>query len=155
MDNIIYINTIIPPKDTNTVITMIIIVMAAIIIPLVFLTFGIIDSMRNTTLALTENELIIKSLFYGRKVPIENIFIDEIKQIDLDVNTEYAATLRLNGIFVPQFRSGWMRLKNKEKALVFITDKNNVVLIPTKEYLILFSMSNIDEFINKITMSTR
>jgi hypothetical protein len=43
-----------------------------------------------------------------------------------------------------------MRLKNKKIALVFITDKSNIVLIPTKEYLLLFSMDNINEFVEKI-----
>jgi hypothetical protein len=51
---------------------------------------------------------------------------------------------------LPQFKSGWFRLKDRERALVFITDKDSVVLIPTKDYLLLFSMDNIDEFINKI-----
>jgi hypothetical protein len=43
-----------------------------------------------------------------------------------------------------------MRLKNGKKVLTFITDKNSVALIPTTGYLLLFSMNNIDEFINKI-----
>jgi hypothetical protein len=89
-------------------------------------------------------------MFYGRKIPLENIIVDNIKQIDIEENKEYGLSVRTNGISVPNFKSGWMRLKNKEKALVFITDKNNVVLIPTKEYVLLFSMDNINEFIAKI-----
>ncbi|MDR1837774.1 MAG: PH domain-containing protein [Treponema sp.] len=124
--------------------------MLVIIIPLVILTFGIISSIKNTTLTLTEKELIIKSALYGRKIPLENIMVDGIKGISLDENTDYNLSIRTNGTALPQFKSGWFRLKNREKALVFVTDKNNVVLIPTKDYLLLFSMNNIDEFINKI-----
>ena len=76
--------------------------------------------------------------------------VDGIKGISLDENTDYNLSFRTNGTALPQFKSGWFRLKNREKALVFVTDKNNVVLIPTKDYLLLFSMNNIDEFINKI-----
>jgi hypothetical protein len=151
MDNILYFNTLIQPKEGVGFISILMIgIMLIIIIPLIILTFGIINSMKNTTINLSENELIIKSMFYGRKIPLENIIINGIKKINLEENTEYNISIRTNGISIPGFKSGWMRLKNGEKALTFITDKNNVVLIPTKDYLLLFSMNNIDEFINKI-----
>jgi hypothetical protein len=151
MDTIVYINSLIQPKEGTGFIPILMIgLMLVIIIPLIILTFGIISSIKNTTLTLTEKELIIKSAFYGRKIPLENIMIDEIRGISLDENTDYNLSIRTNGTALPQFKSGWFRLKNREKALVFITDKNNVVLIPTKDYLLLFSMNNIDEFINKI-----
>ena len=81
---------------------------------------------------------------------MDNIIINGIREISLDENTDYNLSRRINGTALPQFKSGWFRLKNHEKALVFITDKNSVVLIPTKDYLLLFSMDNIDGFINKI-----
>jgi hypothetical protein len=151
MENIVFFDTIIQPKEGICSLSIImVVIMLIIIIPLIILTFGIINSMKNTTFSLTENEIIIKSVFYGRKIPIENIRIDEIKKIDLDKNTEYSIKMRTNGISIPKFKSGWMRLKNGEKALAFITDKNNVLLIPTKDYSLLFSMNKIEEFINKI-----
>jgi hypothetical protein len=151
MDTIVYISSLIQPKEgAGFVPILMVVLMLVIIIPLVILTFGIISSIKNTTLTLTEKELIIKSALYGRKIPLENIMVDGIKGISLDENTDYNLSIRTNGTALPQFKSGWFRLKNREKALVFVTDKNNVVLIPTKDYLLLFSMNNIDEFINKI-----
>jgi hypothetical protein len=151
MDTILYVNSLIQPKEGTGFISILMVgLMLVIIIPLIILTFGIISSIKNTTLTLTEKEIVIKSAFYGRKIPLENIMIDGIKRISLDENTDYNMAIRTNGTALPQFKSGWFRLKNREKALVFITDKNNVVLIPTKDYLLLFSMDNIDEFIKKI-----
>ena len=151
MDNIVYFNTLIQPKEGIGFISILMIgIMLIVIIPLIILTFGIINSMKNTTISLSESDLIIKSMFYGRKIPLENIIVDGVKKINLEENAEYDISFRTNGISIPRFKSGWMRLKNGEKALTFITDKNNVVLIPTKDYLLLFSMDNIDEFINKI-----
>jgi hypothetical protein len=147
MENVIFYETIIQPKEGIDLIS---IIMIGVMLVVLILTFGIINSMKNTTFSLTENEIIIKSFFYGRKIPLGNITIDEIKRIDLDINTEYRIAMRTNGIAFSKFKSGWMRLKNGEKALVFITDKNNVVLIPTKDYVLLFSMNNIEEFITKI-----
>ncbi|MDR2659250.1 MAG: PH domain-containing protein, partial [Spirochaetaceae bacterium] len=63
---------------------------------------------------------------------------------------EYNISVRTNGISVPKFKSGWMKLRNGKKALTFITDKKDVVLIPTEKYLILFSMDRINEFIERI-----
>ena len=151
MDTIVYINSLIQPKGGTGFLPILMVgLMLVIIIPLSILTFGIISSMKNTTLTLTEKELIIKSAFYGRKISLENIMIDGIKAISLDEDTEYNLSFRTNGTALPQFKSGWFRLKDREKALVFITDKNSVVLIPTKDYLLLFSMDNIDEFIDRI-----
>jgi hypothetical protein len=151
MDTVVYINSLIQPKGgTGFVPVFTAGLILVITIPLIILTFGIMSSIKNTTLTLTEKELIIKSAFYGRKIPLENIMIEGIKGINLDENTDYDLSLRTNGTALPQFKSGWFRLKDREKALVFLTDKNSVVLIPTKDYLLLFSMNNIDEFINKI-----
>ena len=156
MDTVVYINSLIQPKGgTGFVPIFMIALILVITIPLIILTFGIMSSIKNTTLTLTEKELIIKSTFYGRKIPLENIMIDEIKAISLDGDTDYNLSIRTNGTALPQFKSGWFRLKDREKALVFITDKNSVVLIPTKDYLLLFSMDNIDEFINKINALKR
>ena len=151
MDTIVYINSLIQPKGgTGFVPVFTVGLVLVIIIPFVILSFGIMSSMRNTTLTLTESELIIKAALYGRKIPLENIMIDGIKAISLDHDTDYNLAFRTNGTAMSQYKSGWFRLKNHEKALVFITDKNSVALIPTKDYLLLFSMDNIDEFINKI-----
>jgi hypothetical protein len=151
MDTIVYINSLIQPKGgTGFLPVFMVVLILVIVIPLTILTIGIMSSLKNTTLTLTEEELIIKSAFYGRKIPLENIMIDGIKAISLDEDTDYDLAMRTNGTALSQYKSGWFRLKNHEKALVFITDKNSVALIPTKDFLLLFSMDNIDEFINKI-----
>jgi hypothetical protein len=127
-----------------------IIVFAAIIILMVGLIFGLISSMKNTSLSLTDRELIIKTMFYGRSIPLENIMIDEIRAINLNEEDEYSISFRLNGTGLPNAKLGWMRLKNGMKSLACVTDKENVALIPTKDYVILFSMSHINEFISRI-----
>ena len=43
-----------------------------------------------------------------------------------------------------------MRLRNQKKVLVYITNTENVLLIPTKGFVVLFSMERIDEFMNKL-----
>ena len=152
MDKILYFNSMIEPKGGvfSTPVIVILVIFLFLIIFMAILTFGIIDSIKNSTLTLTNRELIIKSIFYGRKIPIENILINEIKAINLNESQEYAISYRINGTRLPNLFLGWMKLKSGQKALAFVTDKSSVVSIPTKEFVVLFSMSNIEEFIGKI-----
>ena len=149
MDNVIFMESITQPKGIFNHLSLMTLVI--IVVGLIVLFFGIFYSMRNTNLSLTDKEVIIKSMFYGRKIPLENILIDEIKSINLTENVEYKISIRTNGIGLPGFRLGWMRLKNGQKALVYLTDVNNVLLLPTKDFVVLFSMNNIEEFIGKIS----
>jgi len=152
MEKIIYYNSMIEPKGGlfSAPVIIMIIIFAAIVILMFVLTFGLISAIRSTTLTLTDKELIIKSSLYGRKIKLENIRSNEIRAVNLDESPEYAISYRSNGMSLPNFKMGWMRLKNREKALVFISDKSSVAVIPTKDFLVLFSMDNIDEFINKM-----
>jgi hypothetical protein len=150
MGNILFFETIIQPKGNNIGSVILMVIVIIISIGLMALFPAIFYLMKNTTLSLTDNEIIIKAALYGKRIPLESITIDAIKKINMNEDNGYNISIRTNGIGLPNFKSGWMRLKNGEKALVYITDKSNVVLIPTKEYLILFSMENIEDFIRRI-----
>ena len=83
--------------------------------------------------------LTIKSLFYGKSIPIGEINVDGIKQLNLNNDRGYNIKIRTNGIGLPNYYVGWMKLNNGNKALVYLTDKTNVVLIPTSDYDVLIS----------------
>ena len=148
MNNVLFFNTITQSKGALNNVP--IIILMIIFTGLLILIFGTIFSMKNTNLTLTDNEIIIKSVFYGRKIPLEDILTEQIKSINLYHDTDYNISIRTNGIGLPGFNLGWAKLKNGERALVYLTDRNNVLLVPTKNFILLFSMNNIEEFINKI-----
>ncbi|MDR1363435.1 MAG: PH domain-containing protein [Spirochaetaceae bacterium] len=150
MENVLFFETIIQPKGNNIIAIISVLILIIILVGLIILLPAVFYSMRNTSLSLTNKEIIIKSAIYGKKIPLKNVIIDGIKKINMNEDNEYNISIRTNGIGLPNFKLGWMRLKNGKKALVYLTDRNSVVLIPTNEYLILFSMENIDEFIQKI-----
>jgi hypothetical protein len=62
----------------------------------------------------------------------------------LNHDKDYNIKIRTNGIGLPNYHVGWMRLNNGNKALAYLTDKTNVVLIPTKDYDILISTEDFD-----------
>jgi hypothetical protein len=135
-------------KDTDKILPIIIIIIT-LLIPTGVLV-GVILTIKNINISIKDKEVIINSFIYGRKIPIENILVNEIKTINLTQNKEYNPYIRTNGISIPNFHSGWMRLNNGKKALIYLTNMENVLLIPTKNFVILFSMEKSNEFINKI-----
>ena len=70
-----------------------------------------------------------------------------VRIIDLNTQTEYKPRIRTNGIGLPGYEEGWFKLRNNEKALLFVTDYSRVVYIPTdKGYSLLLSVSSSEEF---------
>lgn len=104
-------------------------------------------SIMNTKFEVSDQGLNINGGIYGRFIPKADIASENIKTIDLTTYSEYQPRLRTNGIGLPGYAEGWFRLKNKEKALLFVTDRANVFYIPTNRgYSVLLSISNSDEF---------
>ena len=151
MENITFFEVI--PKPTGNIFAFPIIMIIFVFIVMLVITWlmiGTIFTTKNTSISIKDDEVIINSFIYGRKIPIENILINEIKTINLNQDEEYSISARTNGISLPNYKFGWMRLKNGKKALVYLTNKEKVLLIPTKDFVILFSMKRTEEFINKI-----
>jgi hypothetical protein len=110
-----------------------------------FATFGY--QSRHTIFVFTDQGLRIGPGLYGRTIPWEKIAIGNVKVINLDIEKEYQPQWRMNGAGLPGFSAGWFKLKNKEKALVFVTDRSRVVYIPTSEnYSVLLSVREAEEF---------
>ena len=58
---------------------------------------------------------------------------------------------RTNGVGLPGYSIGWFRLRNREKALVFLTDRKHAIYIPTTEgYVVLISPQNPDAFVKAL-----
>ena len=100
---------------------------------------GLIFFTKKTSVKIDNGLLTIKSLFFRKTVSVEDINVDGIRQLNLKEDTDYNILLRTFGIGLPNYCVGWMRLKNGNKALVYLKDKKNVVLIPTNKYDILIS----------------
>ncbi len=104
-------------------------------------------SARNTKFEVTDQGLRITGSLYGRFIPREEIAGEGVKVINLNLYPEYKPRLRTNGVGLPGYQAGWFRLRNREKALLFVTDRSNVVYIPTNRgYSVLLSVSNSEEF---------
>lgn len=122
-----------------------------IVLGMLVLSFYIGYSARNTKFIVSPEGLRITGTLYGRLIPRDQLQLPLAKLLDLNVNTEYRPSWRTNGIGLPGYGAGWFKLKNGEKALLFLTDKNRVAYIPTtRGFSLLLSVSNPDQLINAL-----
>jgi hypothetical protein len=149
MENINYVHNIIAPKFYGYIMPIFFMILLMF---LVLSCIGIIYYMKNTTIIITDKSLTIKTLFYGKTIPLDRINAAGVRNFNLLEDREYNIKIRINGIRLSNYSAGWMRLNNGNKALVYLTDKTNVALFPTDEYDILFSTDDFDrikEILNK------
>jgi len=141
----------ITPASSAPFITMLAIGILLILVLGLFAFIGY--SARNTKFEVSDQGLQIKGGIYGRFIPKEEIARENVKIINLNTDPEYKPRIRTNGVGLPGYSEGWFKLKNKEKALLFVTDRSNVVYIPTnKDYSVLLSVSNSEEFYQSIEL---
>lgn len=105
---------------------------------------GIRFALHRRALTLTDSELIVRAGFYGRAIPRSSLRLEAAVEFSLAGRNEFAPRWRTNGIGLPGFRAGWFRLRNGEKALLFLTDPFHVVYLPTTAgYALLLSTTGL------------
>jgi len=125
-----------------------------IVLGLLVLFIGIGFSARNTKFVVTPEGLRITGTLYGRFIPKDQIQTGLARSINLSVEKDYRPSWRTNGIGMPGYGAGWFKLKNREKALLFLTDKSNVVYVPTtRGYSLLASVTDTGKFIDALKKS--
>jgi hypothetical protein len=128
-----------------------ILVFSLILIAIIGLFIFIGYSSRHVGFGVSDEGLRISRALYGRFIPRGDVVAEEVKVINLNINSEYKPKRRTNGIGLPGYAEGWFKLKNNEKALMFVTDQASVVYIPTKkDYSVLLSVREAEEFADLI-----
>ena len=71
--------------------------------------------------------------------------------MDLSAEPEYKPKWRTNGTGLPGYQSGWFKLQNGQKALLFVADSRRVVFIPVRSgYSLLLSVSDAEQFLARL-----
>ncbi len=91
----------------------------------------------------------IRGDLYGRVVPASSLILARARQVNLLRDNDLRPAVRTNGIGMPGYQSGWFRLRDGEKALLFVTDKSNVIYVPTRDgYSLLLSPAEPQAFLS-------
>ena len=88
---------------------------------------------------------------YGRLVPRPELRVDLARRVDLGREEQLRPKSRRIGTALPGYQAGWFRLRNGEKALLYLTDRTRAVYIPTTAgYSLLVSPADPDGFLSQL-----
>ena len=88
---------------------------------------------------------------FGRTIPGHALIVDRARALDLGAERDYRPRLRTLGTALPGYQAGWFRLRNGEKALLFVTNPGRVVYLPTREgYAVMLSVADPDAFLHAL-----
>ena len=137
-------------SSSNTVL-FVVIPLCLLLLALIVLVAAFYASSKRAVFAINNDELEIRATLYSRKVPLAEIRREGIEPVDLEEDAGLKVKWRTNGIALPGYSEGWFRLKNGKKALLFVTDKKKLVLVPTvHDYIIIVSPADPAEFIRAL-----
>ena len=106
---------------------------------------------RASRFELSEAGLRIRGDLYGRLVPAAQLRGGSARRVDLTAERNLRPTRRTMGTAVGGYSSGWFRLANGEKALLYLTDRRHVVYVPTTAgYSVLLSVQQPDRFVARL-----
>lgn len=107
--------------------------------------------MRSARFEVSNSGLRLTGDLYGRTIPAADLRGGSASLIDLKETSELQPTRRTFGTGLPGYQAGWFRLRNGEKALLYVTDPARVVYVPTRaDYAVMLSPKNPEEFLNAI-----
>jgi hypothetical protein len=105
--------------------------------------------LENVALEVQKDGLRITGSVHGRSIAYpETTFARRLTANDTPA---YWSKVRTNGIRLPNYKPGWFRLQNGEKALLFVTDWSKTVGVPTDEgYVLIASPDDPEGFLTAI-----
>ncbi len=96
---------------------------------------------RPLSVELSADALEIKGSIYGRKIPKSSLDLAQARITNFGDEPALRPVMRTNGMGMPSYRVGWFRLKDRSRALCFLTGGESVLFLPTTEnYALLITM---------------
>lgn len=95
---------------------------------------------RFTRFEVSDAGLRIRGDLYGRTIPFDRIQLDSARVTHLAAEPSLRPGRKTNGSNMPGYWSGWFRLADGQRALVFLTDRSRIVYMRTHDdYALLMS----------------
>jgi hypothetical protein len=111
-------------------------------------------SLRKTRFEVSEKGLRIRGDMWGRTLSWSELDVAKARIVSFDSEPGLRPKWKTCGTALPGYGSGWFRLHDKSKALIFLSDKTEAVLIPTrKDFLVLLSPADNTKFLQALQQS--
>ena len=121
---------------------------SVILIGLVALFIVSVRGAHASSFEVTADGLRLRGDLYSRTIPRSQIDVTGARRVNLTSETGLRPVSRRLGTALPGYLSGWFRLANGEKALLYLTDRAKAVYVPTTAgYSLLLSPADPDAFV--------
>lgn len=122
-----------------------------ILILVVGLLAAAIVGSRSARFEVSADGLRLRGDLYGRVIPTPQLRPGEARRVDFAITPELEPRIRTLGTGLPGYRAGWFRLRNGERALLYLTDRSRAVYIPTSAgYGVLVSPADPDGLVEAL-----
>lgn len=106
---------------------------------------------RKSRFELSDAGLRLRGDLYGRMIPADALRGGAARIVDLSATPDLQPRWRTMGTALPGYRAGWFRLRNGEKALVYLTETSRAVYVPTRKgYSVLLSPQQPERFLERL-----
>ena len=131
-----------------------------LILPAILIILGVAVILGNSAYASQKANFEISSAglrlngdLYGRLLPASSLMGGAARSLNLRNEPQYQPVRRTFGTGLPGYAAGWFRLRNGEKALLYVTDPRQVIYIPTTEnYAVMLSVHQPDVFRERLRL---
>jgi hypothetical protein len=117
---------------------------ALMLVPVVIgLAVAVLFWPRTLSVEVSHEAVTVRGSIYGRSVPRSQLRLSEARIVDLATEPALRPRIRTNGTGLPNYKVGWFRLSDRERALCFLTTTGSVLYLPTTEnYALLISTAD-------------
>ena len=127
-----------------------------IILPLMGLFLFTLYQSFTSSLSWDDKQFSINVPLYSQTLPTSAILFSEARAIDLATEPELAPKWRTNGLGLPGYSLGWFKLNNGSKAILSLTDSEQVMLLPTtKGFVMVMSVDDVSSALLKLHAETQ
>lgn len=124
------------------------VLLGAVFVLVIAIVGGSLRGARAAHFDLSPAGLQLRGDWYGRTIPLEQLRAAGARRVDLAAEPDLSPQRRTMGTGMPGYQAGWFRLRNGERALLYLTDKTKAVYVPTTEgYSLLLSPAQPDAFL--------
>ena len=130
--------------------------LVVVLIPVVILVGVSLRGSRAARFEVSPAGLRLQGDLYGRTIPAGQLRSQDARRVDFATDPALAPKLRTMGTGLPGYQAGWFRLRNGEKALLYLTDRSRAVYVPTTAgYSLLLSPADPDAFLSAVRAMAR
>lgn len=110
---------------------------------------------QSSTFEIHPDGLRLRGDLWGRFIPKAELRVDLARRVDMTQEEGLRPKWRRIGTALPGYQSGWFRLRNGDKALLYLTDRTRAVYVPTTAgYILLLSPADPDGFLSTLRAGT-